>query len=210
MVTAQPGSTERSDPAYRFDFCGGHLAADFVNTVGTRAQAAQRQEHLVTYGDLVAWAEARAVLSRDDVAGLRAWARQHPAAARGDLGRALELREALYNVLAAIARGRRPRPEDLDAVNRFVNRSVGTTLAMEHNRLVLRPPPATATDLILQPVVRAAVELLTSVDAERLGICADESCGWVFMDRTRSRTRRWCDMKVCGNRAKVRRFRDPQ
>jgi len=38
-------------------------------------------------------------------------------------------------------------------------------------------------------------------------MCADDSCAWLFLDATRSGTRRWCDMKGCGNRNKVRRFR---
>ena len=62
-------------------------------------------------------------------------------------------------------------------------------------------------DDVWRPAVRAAVELLTSDAVEHIGRCADDSCGWLFLDTTRSRTRRWCDMKVCGNRNKVRRFR---
>jgi predicted RNA-binding Zn ribbon-like protein len=41
-------------------------------------------------------------------------------------------------------------------------------------------------------------------------LCADASCAWLFLDTTRNRTRRWCDMKECGNRNKVRRFREAQ
>ena len=58
------------------------------------------------------------------------------------------------------------------------------------------------------PVVRAAVDLLTTDVLERVRVCADDSCAWLFVDTTRNRTRRWCDMKVCGNRNKVRRFRE--
>ena len=65
-------------------------------------------------------------------------------------------------------------------------------------------------DPILRPVIRAAVELLTSDEILRVRTCADDSCAWLFLDTTRNRTRRWCDMKVCGNRSKVRRFRDGQ
>jgi predicted RNA-binding Zn ribbon-like protein len=60
---------------------------------------------------------------------------------------------------------------------------------------------------MLVPVVRSAVELLTSDAASRIGRCADEGCAWLFLDTTRSGTRRWCDMKSCGNRNTVRRFR---
>jgi predicted RNA-binding Zn ribbon-like protein len=59
-------------------------------------------------------------------------------------------------------------------------------------------------------VVRAASDLLTSDALARVRQCADGSCAWLFLDTTRNRTRRWCDMKACGNRNKVRRFRKPQ
>jgi predicted RNA-binding Zn ribbon-like protein len=52
---------------------------------------------------------------------------------------------------------------------------------------------------------RAAVELLTSEDIMRVRTCADETCAWLFLDRTKNQRRRWCDMKTCGNRVKARR-----
>ena len=63
-------------------------------------------------------------------------------------------------------------------------------------------------DAILHPVVRATVDLLTSQSLAHVGRCADSGCRWLFLDTTRSRTRRWCEMKSCGNRNKVRRFRE--
>jgi len=60
---------------------------------------------------------------------------------------------------------------------------------------------------ITTPVVRAAIDVLTTDAIRRVRLCADRSCAWLFTDTTRSGTRRWCDMKVCGNRNKVRRFR---
>jgi predicted RNA-binding Zn ribbon-like protein len=57
------------------------------------------------------------------------------------------------------------------------------------------------------PVVRSAAELLTSPHLlDRLGQCADPQCGWLFLDTSKSRTRKWCDINDCGNRAKQRRF----
>ncbi len=60
-------------------------------------------------------------------------------------------------------------------------------------------------DSVLWPVVWSAAELLTSEAVKRVGQCADEKCGWIFWDSSRNKTRRWCDMKDCGNRAKFRR-----
>ncbi len=208
MVT--PESTLRSEPDYAFDFCGGQLAIDFTNTVGSRG--AVREEHLRTFGDLLAWAEARGVLSRGQAQRLRHDAARRPAAARAASARALELREALYRVIETAAAGRQPAPADLAVVNGHVRETFSRAqLTANRSRLELTMDPTGAASIggpILTPVVRAAVELLTSAAIGRVRTCANDSCAWLFLDTTRNRTRRWCDMKVCGNRSKVRRFRE--
>jgi predicted RNA-binding Zn ribbon-like protein len=65
--------------------------------------------------------------------------------------------------------------------------------------------PEQALDRPLWPIVRSAAELLSSDERTLLRECAAETCSWLFLDRSRSRRRRWCDMATCGNRAKARR-----
>src|SRR5690606_34555848 len=67
-------------------------------------------------------------------------------------------------------------------------------------------PESNALDQVLWPVAVSAAELLTSADRERVKECAADTCNWLFLDMSRNRSRRWCDMKECGNRAKARRF----
>jgi len=211
MVTSasplDPAAVERSQPDYTFDFCGGHLALDFINTVGSRGGDAD--DHFNTYGDVIAWAEARGVLTTREAARLRRAAARNPAAARTARARAIDLREALYRVFRRRVSGKTPAAEDLAIVNRFVGDTYASAhIAVEQSHLVLQTGLADeALDRPLAPVVRAAVELLTGDEAALVGACADDTCGWLFIDRTRNRTRRWCDMKECGNRSKVRRFR---
>jgi predicted RNA-binding Zn ribbon-like protein len=64
----------------------------------------------------------------------------------------------------------------------------------------------TDLDDILGRIAVAAAELLTSPERDRVRECASHNCSWLFVDMSRNRSRRWCDMKVCGNRAKARRF----
>src|SRR5262245_26478632 len=219
MVTAQNrseeldkpnrGSPQRSEPGFRFDFCGNHLSIDFTNTVGDRG--AEGVEHLNTFGDIVAWAEARDVISRSGAAALRGQANGDPDGAKRAWRSALAFREALYNVIAAAASHRRARPADLALVNQQVAETFGgAALAQAGERFSLETPAEEWLDPVLRPVVRAAVDLLTSDDLTKVGRCADESCAWLFLDTTRSRTRRWCDMRACGNRNKVRRFRQAE
>ena len=204
--TVEPGSPFRSDPGYTFDFCGGHLAIDFTNTVGDRGS--ERVEHFRTFGDVVAWADARGILARGAAAALRQRAADEPEAAARAFRSVLVLREALYNLLAAASSGRRIRPADLNVVNQHVADTFkGATLAPSGGRFSLETRADAWLDLVTRPVVRAAVDLLTSDRLKHVGRCADEECAWLFLDTTRSRTRRWCDMRSCGNRNKVRRFR---
>ena len=208
MVTADlAGSVERSQPDYRFDFCGGHVALDFVNTVGDRGAGAD--EHVATYGDLVAWAEARGVVAKGEAARLRRAAIAAPEDARAAYRRAIRLREAIYGVFQRRASGKAPAADDLATLNRFVAGMYrDAQLVVDGDRVVLQT--GSAADILDRPfaaVIRTAVDLLTGAQATLVGACADDTCGWLFLDTTRNRTRRWCTMQDCGNRNKVRRFR---
>jgi len=205
MVTADV--TARSAD-YAFDLSGGRLCLDFANTIGWRGRD-EPTEHLGSYGDFVAWAEQAGVLAAREARALLRRAAARPAEARQALASAIELREALYGVFAAIAAGRSPRAPDLARVNAAV------PAAFERSRLVASKEGFTLAagvtddDLAapLTPVVRSAVDLITSADVERVRTCAAADCAWLFLDTTKNRARRWCDMKTCGNREKVRRFR---
>lgn len=202
----------RSEPGYVWDFCGGHLAIDFTNTVGNRG--AVREEHFNLYADVVAWAESRGVLGRAAAQCLRREAARDPSAARTALGFVLELREAVYGLIATAAAGRKPTAGDLAVFNRRAGASFsGAHLAPQRDRLAMSFADHAGPSLeapILAPITRAAIDLLTSELVQRVRVCGDDACAWLFVDTTRSGTRRWCDMKICGNRNKVRRFRAGQ
>jgi predicted RNA-binding Zn ribbon-like protein len=205
MVTDPVRRTED----YAFDLSGGRLCLDFANTVGDRGTD-QPSEHLGSYGDFIAWAEQAGATTARAARGLLRAAGAQPAGARRVLADAIRLREALYRVFAAVASGRTPRAPDLAIVN------VALPAAFGHSRLVPSPGGFTLAadvedgDLAapLTPVVRSAVDLLVSPEVDRVRTCAAAACAWLFLDATRNRARRWCDMKTCGNREKVRRFRE--
>ena len=58
----------------------------------------------------------------------------------------------------------------------------------------------------LGPIALAAVELFTEGDFSRIKECGGHACGWLFYDASKNNRRRWCEMEVCGNRAKQRRL----
>src|SRR5437764_4233726 len=185
MVTSEaPGSAARSQPEYRFDFCGGHVALDFTNTVGNRGEAPE--EHFNTYGDLIAWAEARDVVSKAEASRLRRAAAAAPDAARAAYRRAIRLREAIYRVFERRASGKPPAADDLATLNRFVAEMYrDAQLVLDGDRVVLATGSAAdVVDRPFAPVIRAAVDLLTGEQAPLVGTCADHACGWLFVDTT--------------------------
>jgi len=199
----------RSEPDYAWDFCGGHLAVDFTNTVGDRG--AEPQEHFNSYGDVLSWAETRRVLGAAEARRLRTLAGRNPTLAREAVVELRALRESLYRVLSAAGPGRTPPRADLARLNAHVELAFSRAhLAARGGRFALAFDDAGVRSLsapVTTPVVRAAIDLLTGDEAARIRMCADRVCAWLFVDGTRSHTRRWCDMAVCGNREKVRRFR---
>jgi predicted RNA-binding Zn ribbon-like protein len=183
---------------------GGELCLAFTDTVDWR-KSDRPEELLTSYADLVSWGRQVELLTDDDADHLLEQAREQRAEANAVLQRAIVLREAMYRIFEAVADDRAPAPEDLDVLNR----ALSETLA----RLRLIPTAQgldwgwadgeAALDRMLWSVVRRAADLLTSARLERVGQCP--GCGWLFLDRSRNRSRRWCTMEVCGNRAKARR-----
>jgi predicted RNA-binding Zn ribbon-like protein len=191
------------------EIVGGDLALDLVNT-GSRRREGPFRDRLEGYGDLVTWAERVGLVTAEAGERLRAAAARDPAEAERVLERARALRETVYRVFAADARSEAPAPEDL--------LSLGESAAAAAARRVLVPdsseesggyrfawPPGEELEQILWPVAMSAAELLVSDERERVKECATDNCNWLFLDMSRNRSRRWCDMKDCGNRAKARR-----
>ncbi len=194
---------------------GGDPCLDFVNTVGGRIVAGPalpsvvRDDKLAAYPDLVAWAQDTGLMSEAHARGLSRVARGRPREAARVFARAAKLREALYRVLRSLMQRRRPDVADLDVLNGELAATRGRErLVTGPNGLRWESPGAgERLEAVLWPVCRAASTLLTSGDLSRLRQCAGEGCGWLFLDRSRNRSRQWCAMEDCGNVSKVRRFR---
>lgn len=185
---------------------GGRLSLDFVNTADLHASD-HPVEFLTSYSDLVAWSQHVGILTDHQVQRLLKEAARRPLDASAVLERAITLREAIYRIFVAISRGHPPQAADLATFNAELSG------ALAQSQIVSTAGGFTwdwtgaedALDQILWPVVHDAAGLLTSQDLDRVGQCADDRCGWLFLDTSRNRSRRWCSMEDCGNRAKARR-----
>jgi predicted RNA-binding Zn ribbon-like protein len=185
---------------------GGVLCLDFVNTVDSR-RASHPAEYLRQYADLVRWSWYVAGLTGPQARRLLESGATRQAAAERTFARAIALRESIYRIFMAMAHGESPTNGDLDALR------AAYCTALRH----ARPTPATggytwewadadALDRVIWPLARSAVELLTSREVARVKECANVAgCGWLFLDRSKNGSRRWCSMDECGSRDKMRR-----
>ncbi|GGL08236.1 hypothetical protein Sme01_67980 [Sphaerisporangium melleum] len=195
---------------------GGHPALDLVNTLerGTPLPGTQPRDYLSDPPSLLLWA-GRAGLTGEAEARTvaEAWERD-PGAAAAALEATREVREALYTALRAIT----PGPDDtaargaaLDRLHsRWVAAAGRSTLVPDPDgahavRLVVGIAPAS---LVPDRAVDAALDLLRAADITRVRRCPTETggCGWVFLDRSRNGSRRWCRMADCGTQVKSRRL----
>jgi predicted RNA-binding Zn ribbon-like protein len=136
------------------------------------------------------------------------WAARTLAAARWPVPEELPARlrvcrQVVRRLFLACADGAPPPEDAVAALNRLLD-GAAPRLAAAGARLVCAPPDDPAGDWLIGTLARSALELLLSEDRHALRVCPGERCGWMFLDRTRGRTRRWCRMETCGNRAKAK------
>ena len=175
---------------------GGHLALDFANTVDDPL-GPERWDHVADYGALLYWSVQRRLASP----ALQGLAEARPAEAGAVVHRAAELRDALNATFGAVVDGA-PVDDAWELLRPFcVDALARMRLAAD-----VRPEwDPTVLDAPLWPVADAAHQLLRSADdLHRLKRCA--GCPWLFLDRSRNGSRRWCAMGDCGTHEKIRRY----
>jgi len=186
---------------------GGRLALDFTNTLDWRLRRSP-VELLGSYRDLMRWAWSAGVLEKSEARALTAWAEGRPRAATRVLAEAIEIREAIASAFQSIARGERPPPPALARLEAaFLRASAARTLrAGDAGATWVWRANTPEPERAAWAAVLDAVGLLGSPELGRVRQCADAECGWMFLDTSRNRSRRWCSMEACGNRNKVRGF----
>jgi predicted RNA-binding Zn ribbon-like protein len=190
-----------------FDLTGGLLCLDFANTVDDRTDI-HPQELLVSFKDLLSWSQQAQVLTEQETQQLLEKAAQRPSEAARVLKCAVEVREAIFRIFKAIAEDESPEDQDLVTLSAMVAE------AQKHAQIVPNTigfhwdwtGKRSDLDCMLWPVVRSAADFLTSDDLDTVRVCASDSCNWLFIDTSKNHSRRWCNMKSCGNREKARRF----
>lgn len=187
------------------------LCLDYANTFGSRL-ASQRREPFSGYQDLLTWCQEAGILTAAFADRYRKHVAQHAVQGATALTRAIHLREAIYRLFSASSAGAAAVIDDLAILNETLREALIAmrVIRAEDGYRWTWDTAEVACDQVLWPVALSTASLLTSSRLRLVRQCAAPECAWLFLDTTRNRSRRWCDMKVCGNRAKARRHYERQ
>ena len=187
-----------------YHYVSVETALEFVDTVET--EKGLPVDRFTSTSVAIDWLREHGLLHEPIEAEVEALRLPGPASDRA-LTRIRRVREALREIVTASVEGRPAAERAIDAVNRVM-------LARQRFILVCGPQGALdhrhegdAIEDVLARLAERVARQVISPDADRLRICASDSCDWVFYDTSRTGRRRWCDMNTCGNRAKAARHR---
>ena len=202
VISSAPPSRAGSLP-----LIGDNLALDFANTESGRGFPSH-EDHLHEAQHVAQWLKHAKALPAEDANWLRDQISKRADLAADLLTQAIALREAIHDIGAML--GRRGEPPEVSLAKlsalhaRFVAKATLAPGVLACNwRWSLRAAPVEAA---LGPIPLAAVRLFTEGDLHRIRECGGYACGWLFYDQSKNNRRRWCEMEVCGNRAKQRRL----
>lgn len=179
-------------------------ALAFINTL-EHSDAGDRED-LPTLAATLEWLVGHGAMHAEAARALAA-----DPASEARLREVLALRAALREVVDGSVAGRPPAPEAVAAANRALTEGPSPELVAIPGGIALGhrhgdDPLAEALSCVARPVAEA----LADGRPDRLRVCANDSCRWVFYDTSPTGRRRWCDMTTCGNRAKAARHRARQ
>lgn len=182
-----------------FALVAGHPALDLVNTLDWRFRTTGTEELLKTYDDLLQFTEQAELLTSRQARELQR------SASERTLLRCRELREALADIFyrrGSSAASQRTLEQYVKAGR------LKQKLSWKHSpRLEWEWQSEQDPELPLWALAISASDLMMSEAVNRVRACDNPECRWLFLDTSKNHTRRWCDMKLCGNRMKARRFK---
>jgi predicted RNA-binding Zn ribbon-like protein len=189
----------------RTDLVGGHVVLDLVNTVTGRTS--RPTDWLASYDRLLEWAALTDVFDASSLQTLERMKTSDGPPATRALNRLRDLREAVYEVVAATTRAEPAPKAALARLERHWKSAVDAArLTFAGGKATLQlDVESSQLDYPRHVLALAAFDLLRALPLERTRECASPRCTWIFIDSSRGGQRRWCDMNTCGNQAKSRR-----
>jgi predicted RNA-binding Zn ribbon-like protein len=184
------------------------LCLDFTDTVDWRTSN-HATDKLQTYADLVNWSQRRGVVDEKESRMLLRLSKREEATGERVLEKARVLREAIYRMFSAAAHRERADATDVRVLNGYLAHALAKMeVQITDTGYRLGWCTEEATERVLYPIAKSAADLLTSSDLAKVKECAneEEGCGSLFIDSSKSHSRRWCSMDSCGNKVKLRTY----
>lgn len=181
---------------------GGMLCLDMVNTVDNRKKEITH-DYLNSFKDLLQWYGHTGGLSPKIIHTLERLAKDYPQKAAVVFEKSVQLRELLHRLFLAALAKKPPVATDLLQFNSYIAEAyanIEISWKAGTRQLQFNAP---ALEQVYWWLVKSAVELLSSDKADALKECP--SCGWLFLDKSRNGSRKWCSMSTCGDVDKVTR-----
>ncbi len=206
----------KDSPVLSLNLIGGRLCLDFVNTVGARkfnenlsSDYIVKGDTLSHYYDLLAWCQLTNILSASEIQILleESNLEKNKEIIEHIFKQALELREAIYRICKYLINNQVPNNSDLVLLNQVLSTGYSNIELVFENGKFLWQWNKISLEKMLWLIADSMAELLTTANLSRLRECQGNGCCWLFEDSSKNKMRQWCDMQVCGNLAKVRRFR---
>lgn len=184
---------------------GGWLCLDFINTVHDRT-AGDPFEYLAGYGDLIDWSVKVELLTSAEKKEFELIAGTNREQADLVLNYIIETRELLYKYFLAIAQARIPAGDLQVKFNALLSETLVKLELRVGEHMDVHQLWSDKHDLKypLLPVIKSAYDLLTSGILNRVKECG--SCGWLFLDQSKNKSRKWCSMESCGSNVKAKRY----
>lgn len=198
-----------------------------AHTHQTTPEPAQHDELFVSFANTLEFTRGEPVESLPDIEAALDWLRDHellsgrarvaeagklrhdPAEAARRLARFRHLRSVLHEIAASVAETGRPTGAQVAEINHILRHG------LHYHQL--RPGQGGSHYEVAQvgdrldqaraTIASSLAHFLASDAVDRLRVCANDECRYLFVDRSPTGRRRWCDMRICGNRAKVARHR---
>jgi len=195
--------TESTRTLATLELVGGALCLDFANTVNSRV--APEHDYLLSYSDLLGWAKRLGILSSAQSGQLQRRAKLEAEAAKSTLLASQTLRDLLYHLFSNAAKGSELDQKDREIFVVFYGESISRgRLIKAGNRYKTTWEMDESLESMLWPIIHSAGELLLSEELDQVKECP--GCGWLFLDTSKNKSRRWCSMNTCGARDKMRRY----
>lgn len=189
------------------DLFGGAECLDFANTVNSRT--APEYDYLSNYAVFADWTVRAGISSADQGSRLKSLADQDASRAHGAFVKALQYREIIYQLFRKVARKKEPDPVELRLfLHLYSDALVHGEFVRDEDHFKIEWEPAADLESPLWPILNSAGQILFSAELAHIKECPN--CGWLFVDRSKNQSRKWCSMETCGARDKTRRYQKKQ